>query len=433
MDTALAVSLLLAGLTAAAAAATAAQVLHEFARHELEEYCHLRQRREWFDAIIRNREHLALAAESVQMLAITATWMGMTLLTAPRLNAAPLDVWRWLLTVSALFLLLLVANSWIPWGIAHRAAAPFLFYTWRLWWLVSRVTWPLTGGVRLMAGFAGRLTGESSPPPAEDEEQEFELEIRSMASEGERDGWLASRVRRMLEGVLDLDDTLVGKVMTPRSRVDAIEVRTDWEEMARRVVELERTRFPVYRSQLDNVLGILYTKDLLPELLKPPSRRRRLVELLRKPISVPLTTRLDEMLSRFLQSRVHLAIVHDEYDAVAGIVTIEDILEEIVGEIEDETDERQPPEVERISDHESRAAGFAHLETINQQLGVDLPEDEDFDTISGLLMSRLNDVPTVGQRLVEGNVEIEVLEATPRYVKLVKLTRLQNIDRPLVE
>ena len=114
---------------------------------------------------------------------------------------------------------------------------------------------------------AQRISG--SGPIDEDEEEIFQEEIRSMASEGERGGWLEARVRDMLEGVLDLDNTAVAKVMTPRSRVDSLEVGTDWEVMLTFVVETERTRLPAYRQQIDNVVGILYTKDLLTELLKP--------------------------------------------------------------------------------------------------------------------------------------------------------------------
>jgi CBS domain containing-hemolysin-like protein len=319
---------------------------------------------------------------------------------------------------------LLVCCSWIPWGVAHFAAAPFLFHTWRFWWLVALLTWPVTIGVRTFSGLTRRISGQVEID--EDEEQIFEDEIRSMASEGERGGWLEARVRDMLEGILDLDDTAVAKVMTPRSRVDSLDVNADWEAMLKFVVETERTRLPVFRQTINNVVGILYTKDLLTEFLKPKEQRRPLEKLLRKPIYVPESTRLDVMLRTFLQSRVHMAIVHDEYEAVSGIVTIEDILEEIVGEIQDETDVAEPVAIERLNESEVRVAGGALLEQLNQELGLQLPEDQDFDTVAGLIMHRLHEIPRRGVKVVVGNVELEVQQATQRSVDQIKLRILEN-------
>jgi CBS domain containing-hemolysin-like protein len=407
--------------------ATAAQVLHEFARHELEVYCHRRQRRQWFDRIIRSRERFALGAEALQMFGISLIVFGGLFLY---LNAVPIGeptVMSAVVAVVLLCLILLVANSWIPWGVAHFASAPFLFHTWRFWWLMAIITWPVTFGVQLFSALTQRISGQG--PLDEDEEQIFQDEIRSMASEGERGGWLETQVRDMLEGVLDLDNTPVAKVMTPRSRVDSLEVATTWNDMLRFVVETERTRLPVYRQRIDNVVGILYTKDLLTELLKPEATRRPLEKLLRKPMYVPESTLLDGMLRKFLQNRVHMAIVHDEYEAVSGIVTIEDILEEIVGEIQDETDVAEPSPIQRISEFEAQIGGEAHVEQINQEFGVQLPEEEDYDTVAGLIMRQLNEIPRRGQKVVVGNVELEVQQATQRSVDQVRLRILRDGGR----
>jgi CBS domain containing-hemolysin-like protein len=218
----------------------------------------------------------------------------------------------------------------------------------------------------------------------------------------------------------------VAKVMTPRSRVDSLEIGTDWDVMLQFVVETERTRLPVYRQRFDTVVGILYTKDLLTELLKPMEHRRPLERLLRKPIYVPESTRLDVMLRKFLERRVHMAIVHDEYEAVSGIVTIEDILEEIVGEIQDETDVAEPSPIQRINDHEARVDGTAHLAQLNQELGLRLPEDKDFDTVAGLIMNQLHGIPSRGQKVVIGNVELEIQQASQRTVDQVTVRLLES-------
>jgi CBS domain containing-hemolysin-like protein len=417
-------AVIVVGLVSSTLGATAAQVLHEFARHELEVYCHRRQRREWFDRIIRRREKFALGAEALQMFGISLTVVGGFFLLFKNVAAGLLGVSPALAAILILTLVLLVANSWIPWGVAHFASAPFLFHTWRFWWFISVISWPVTIGVQLFSAMAQRISGRE--PIDEDEEEIFQEEIRSMASEGERGGWLEARVRDMLEGVLDLDNTAVAKVMTPRSRVDSLDVSTDWDVMLKFVVETERTRLPVYRQRIDNVVGILYTKDLLTELLKPAAQRRPLEKLLRKPIYVPESTRLDGMLRKFLESRVHMAIVHDEYEAVSGIVTIEDILEEIVGEIQDETDVVEPSPIHRINDHEARIEGSAYLAQLNQELGLQLPEEGDYDTIAGLIMNQLHSIPTRGQKVVVGNVELEVQQASSRSVDQVHLRILDS-------
>jgi CBS domain containing-hemolysin-like protein len=429
MTAGIAAGFVVLGMTAATLGGTAAQVLHEFARHELEAYCHRRQRRHWFDVIIQHRDRFALAAESLQTLGNALVIIGGLGLLTPNVAVGSLDAIGLTACILVSTLVLLVCNSWIPWGVAHFASAPFLFHTWRFWWVVAIVTWPLTIGVRMFSGLTRRISGQR--PIDADEEQLFEDEIRSMASEGARGGWLETRVRDMLEGILDLDDTAVVKVMTPRSRVDSLDVGTDWNVMLQYVVETERTRLPVYRQTINNVVGILYTKDLLTEFLKPAPQRRPLEKLLRKPIYVPESTRLDIMLRKFLQSRVHMAIVHDEYEAVSGIVTIEDVLEEIVGEIQDETDIAEPAPLVRISPTEVRLTGSAPLELVNQELGLQLPQEHDVDTVAGLLMKQLNDIPQRGQTIVVGKVEFEILQATQRSVEQVTL-RLPDHGAPII-
>src|SRR5690606_8392698 len=135
------------------------------------------------------------------------------------------------------------------------------------------------------------------------------------------------------EGVIELDDTNVGDVMTPKSAMETLPADVSWDDLLAFVIKVGRTRIPVYDGHPENIIGILYVKDLLPELAKQRKEDRRPIrEILRKPIQVPKSTRLDELLQRFLRERKHLFLVVDEYMNLAGLVTIEDVLEEIVGE-----------------------------------------------------------------------------------------------------
>jgi CBS domain containing-hemolysin-like protein len=184
----------------------------------------------------------------------------------------------------------------------------------------------------------------------------------------------------------------------------------------------------VYGSTRDDIVGILYSKDLLPELAKPPDEPRRpLAELLRKPLFVPDTKPVDDLLNFFQKSRTHIAVVLDEFGGVSGLVTIEDVLEEIVGEIDDEYDQKSEALIRKIDDDTCEALGRAHVDEINALMGFDLPENEDFDTIGGFVFAEFGRVPAVGESITwQDSVRVTVLEATRRRVNRVRLERVRK-------
>ncbi|MCL4156900.1 UNVERIFIED_CONTAM: hypothetical protein GTU68_021319 [Idotea baltica] len=188
------------------------------------------------------------------------------------------------------------------------------------------------------------------------------------------------------------------------------------------VIKSGRTRIPIYRGTIDTVVGLLYAKDLLRESLR--SKRRPLQKFLREPLFVPASIKLDEMLNRFLHGRTHLAIVNNEYGGVAGCVTIEDVLEEIVGEIVDETDTDLSDDINRLNDKQADVNGKIHIERLNDVMGIDLPDNDEFATVSGLIMSQINKVPRSGHEIVIGNIQFNILEATKREIKFVRVTVL---------
>jgi CBS domain containing-hemolysin-like protein len=407
-----------AGLLIAAIAATGAKVLHEFSVSELEEYCQRRNRRERFGAILDGSEDAALAAESLQTAAASSSllfaagWLFRGGVPEQATMAAALGA------AAAALLLILV---WLPWSVAEVWSAPFLFHTWPIWQGLALLLWPLTIGVKVFRAALRRLAGRHDEDP--DELEAFEDEVRAIVSAGMHEGHLEEDAREMIEGVIELGDSDVSDIMTPRSDVDALEADMSWREMLEIVVQSGRTRLPVYREKLDNIVGVLYVKDLLPELAMVKSKRRPFPELVRPAWFVPGTKPLDDMLREFLRTRSHLAIVVDEYESVAGIVTIEDVLEEIVGEIVDESDKEAPREITRIDDATAEAVGRAHLAELNEVCGFDFPEPEEYNTIGGFLMHQLGEIPRTGQRLEWNGLQITVLDATRRRVERVRIER----------
>lgn len=414
-------------LIGAACCGTAVRVVTEIAWHELEEYCKRKKQADLFSRIYDLHDRIHVAAEILQQILVA---MASVLFFAWWWKFSSQAEIRWFVWVSLFVLwsiVLVLVNSWIPWAFARLAAVQFLFHTWGWWRVVSVLAFPLIIPGRLLANLFARASGQSET--VEDEEEAFEDEILSMVSEAEQDGYIESEAREMIEGVIELGDTEVRSIMTSRSKVNALQVNTNWDEMMYRVVETGRTRLPVYRDSIDHVIGLLYTKDLLRESLRPEAKRRPLHKLLRKPLFVPEQTRVDEMLRQFLHCRIHMAIVQDEYGGLAGIVTIEDVLEEIVGEIEDETDKEQGGAITMLNEDQADVHGSVNIYQLNEAMGLDLPEDNSFNTISGLIMHQIKEIPRPGHELMVGNVQFNILDANRRQILSVRVTRMEQ-DQP---
>ena len=396
------------------------KTMREFSRRHLDVYCRRRGRKGLFKEIIAHHDEVALGAEFLQYLGVL---LGLGAGMPAFLGSPPWGVLSVASGLGLFLLALLICLAWIPWSLARVVSGPLLYHTWPLWRrLYNVLAAPIQTGATLASSAVARLAGERDPHDENDEDV-FEEEMKAIVSQGYGEGVLEDETREMLEGVMELDDQDVGDVMTPRSLVDAIEVDTPWDEMVAFVAKTRRTRLPVYEKELDNLLGVLYVKDLLAEIVKAnPSERKSLRELLRTPRKVIKSAKLDEMLHDFLDDRSHLAIVVGEFHGVEGVVTIEDVLEEIVGEIDDEKDPDEP-EILQLSDDLTIAVGRAHVADINETLGLSLPEDEDYDTIGGFVMNHFGRLPKVGECLEADGMRITVVEANEKSVMKVRFDR----------
>ena len=425
MTPAILIGLLIFGIISMTLAGCAHQVIHEMQWHDLEEYCE-RKRSDVFGKVLDLKDQLALGTLMAQMVAIGIAISSLIFLLLDNRIAANLEFGSLAAIMATSVFSLVVFCSWIPWAVAQVAPTPFLFHTWRLWWVISAVAWPLVVGARFVSKFFSRASG--LPFEEDDEEEAIEDEILSIVSEGEHDGHIEKDTADMIEGVMELDDNEVRRIMTPRSRVDSLDINTDWEDMLTYVVESGRTRIPVYEEKFDNVVGILYAKDLLRESLRSEGKRRSLKKLLRTPLVAPESKLLDEMLQEFLSQRSHMAIVKDEYGAFSGVITIEDILEEIVGEIVDETDDEEIEEIRMIDKTTAEVVGTTQIDRLNEKLGLQLPEDDEFATVSGLLVHKLNEIPRRGREYKFDNVEFKVEQSNRRFVEVVTVRILSESE-----
>jgi magnesium and cobalt transporter len=231
---------------------------------------------------------------------------------------------------------------------------------------------------------------------------------------------IAPESRMMLEGVIRMADMIAGDVMVAAPRMDMLDIDAPYDDILHVVIDTGHSRFPVYERERENIIGILLAKDLL-KLQRAPELNLR--TLLRPAVFVPESKGLNELLRDFRSNRNHLALVVDEFGSTAGLLTIEDVLEEIVGEIEDEFDEKDgESSIYTLADGSQRVAGDAEIRAVNEAFGARLPE-HDFDTIGGLLSHELGRVPRRGESALLGGLLFTVMLTRGGAVRWFKVTR----------
>ena len=258
---------------------------------------------------------------------------------------------------------------------------------------------------------------------------EIEQEILSAVEEGEKEGVVDEQEREMIESVIEFRDTAAGHIMTPRQDIAAVSVDATLDQVKQAMEESRHSRIPVYEKTLDHVVGILHARDLL-RFLGQSSAPFAIADLMRPTIHVPETKPLSDLLSDFRHQKVHLAIVLDEYGSTAGVVTIEDVLEELVGEIADEHDTTDPAMLKKIDDKTVDADARIRIEDLNRQAGLTLPEDAGYETLGGFLTTRLARIPEKGAVYENEHVRYTILDAEPQRVKRVKV---EILAQPVAE
>ena len=326
-----------------------------------------------------------------------------------------------LVTTFVMTALLLLFGEITPKNLAKNRAEAVALKVLVPVWQLTRFTFPVVRALRalshgMLRPFGEELLSREGTPLSEDQ-------LITFIEEGEERGIIPIQDGEMMKRILTLDEITAEEVMVPRTEMQAIEAETPLQEVLRFVVEDGHSRYPVYEGNRDNVIGILYVKDLLRTVVNG-GQETPLRELLRPAYYTPTTKPVNVLLREFQRERVHMAVVVDEYGGVAGIVTLEDILEEIVGEIEDEYDRpRSRQLIRRISATEAVVDGDAEVRLVNRTLGLELPEDEAV-TIAGLILEKLGDIPDPGARLQIDRALLTVEGATEREITSVRITLL---------
>ena len=420
--------------------AIGSKIFDDYSRSELKQYCRQHGNVEFFNLVRDRYQNISLASETLVAIAgsVAVVSLALTVITDSATGVGQSQrgmiqgllevgmpdakgefvssqVWTSVVTIAISLLLL---GVWLPRALVSVWSSHIIYHTWAFWLAITWLMTPLTLGVRLVGGLAWRLSGRERK---NDDEEALEDEIRSIVTAGMRDGLLEEDEWDMIEGVMELDNVDVRDIMTPRNEIDALQLDSDWSDVLELFERVRRTRIPVYDQSLDNCVGILYVKDLLTVFAKPGVAEITTVqELLRPAEFVPASKAVDALLRGFQKDRIHLALVVDEFNAVVGLVTIEDALEEIVGEIIDEDDDL-PEEIFVLPDRCFEALGKAHIDAINGMLGMQLPESDEVDTVAGLVIHQLGYIPEVGQQIEIAGTYITVIQATKRRIERVRL------------
>jgi putative hemolysin len=317
-------------------------------------------------------------------------------------------------------LVTLIFGELIPREIARSYAEPIALWSIYPFNLLSHLAAPLA---RMITGVGRLLTGRWDKADDYSLSAITEEDLRTYVDASEEGGLLEKDEKEMIYSIFDLGDTLAREIMVPRIDVVALEADMSVMEALDIFLEEGHSRLPVYDDNIDNIIGILYAKDLLAHWRKG-GEPRPVRGLEREVYYVPETKPVSDLLRELQSKKVHIAIVVDEYGGTAGLVTIEDILEEIVGEIQDEYDVEEFY-MDRISDDEYIFSARVDLDDINDIMSVDLPTDES-DTLGGLVYAMLGRVPMIGDAVDVASLRLTVLTVEGRRIGTVKIQRLKN-------
>ncbi len=404
---------LVAAILASLAFSIAAYCLRDYSRARLSDYLEIRGRTRLYEPLIRNTSDLIFVTASCRLVANI-----LILLALLRVFDNPDHHWwtHYLLATIATMVLTVLSSVAIPHAISRHAAEPILGIFGGVLLALRIIFLPFT---RIMHGvdrMVLRLAGGHKEPEAE----EIEQEIMSVVAEGEKDGVVDRVEREMIESVIEFRDTQVGQIMTARPEIVALEIHASLEQVKKTLEESGHSRVPVYDDTLDHIAGILYARDLLKHLGQPPEEFN-IRSAMRPAVFVPEIKPLRDLLKDFRIQKVHIAIVADEYGGTAGLVTIEDILEELVGEISDEHEPAGPSSFKRIDEKSAEVDARMYIVDLNRQMDLHLPEDAGYETLGGFISMTLGRIPPAGTSFQHERAKYTILAAEPQRVDRVRV------------
>ncbi len=391
--------------------------LRSYSRVKLQEAFHSRGKAQRFDCIVGRQEDYILTCLLLRLFADVGIILALAQL-------AHLHQWGTVVAFVIGWFLLAAFRLAIPHSWSKYSAETLLVGSERF---LAACAWIARPAIRVLHwhdAIVCRLAGVERITPEQQQDQKQE-EILSVVEEGQRQGAVDAEQAEMIENVLEMGETTVEEIMTPRTDIIAIEIHDPLSRVLQTIADSGYSRLPVYEGNIDNIIGMLYAKDLLSEIGKPESQFN-LREKIRPACFVPETKPSRTLLSEFQNQKLHIAVVLDEYGGTAGVVTIEDILEELVGEIADEYEDTLPIAAKRIDESTVEIDARMYIDDVNEECRIRLPEGEDYDTISGFVLSHLGRIPRTGETFDAHGARFTIVSAEPRRIKRLRIQRLTS-------
>jgi putative hemolysin len=359
--------------------------------------------RQRFELMLILGTQLSIAAIAITVASVLETWVAHGALA---------------ITLGVVFLVIVLFRQFVPRLLALNQPEDVLWSLLPLFKIIYRLFSIPIAPVAALLERMRKPEPEEEANEEEDEEETFD-EIQAFIDVGEEEGIIEESEGELIQSIIEFRDTLVSEIMRPRLQMIAIEASATVADARRLIIESKHSRIPVYREQIDNVEGVVYVRDLLA-FCEDDKIDAAVTECMRPAYCVPESKTIQDLLEDMQKANVQIAIVIDEYGGVAGLVTIEDILEEIVGEIEDEDRATADTQIIRNEDGSYLIDGSAEIKKVEELYDKEI-EADDFTTVAGLLINRLGRVPAVGEKIEFAGIEFEVADADAHRVNRVHL------------
>lgn len=343
----------------------------------------------------------------------------------PSVSAASIKPIAMILVTLILSYFTLVLGELVPKRIGMNAPEKVSYALVNVINFISIITKPIVKFLSVSTNFVVRLLGMD---PNQESETVTEEEIRMMIDASQERGAIMTTEKRLIENIFEFDNTPVSDIMTHRTDMTAVEIKSDIEEVKELIFNNKFTRLPFYEDSIDNIIGILHLKDIIKLDYKNNLTHENLMAILRKPYFIPDSIECDELFFDLQRQKLHIAIVIDEYGGTAGLVTIEDLIEEIVGNIFDEYDDEEEQEIIKLEDFTYIMNGDMSLDNVENIIYDDLPL-EDYDTLSGFIIGQLGRLPIqsdINRVIVVNNYEYTILETDNKVISKIKLHKIHQ-------
>lgn len=319
----------------------------------------------------------------------------------------------------------LVFGELVPKRIALRGAESIALFATPMIYGVSVVAKPFIKILTFSTSLVLKLVGQSQ---VEEEERISEEEIRAFISQSQQDGCIEDEEQQMIEGVLDFNDKMAKEIMTPRKDTFMLDISIPITELIDDILENNYSRVPVYEDSIDHIIGVLYIKELLKEAKRVGFEHICLKSIIHTPFFVPETKKANELFTELKCKKNHMALLVDEYGGFAGIVTMEDLIEEILGDINDEYDVEEM-EIEQISEDTYRVKGSVSIHRLNTQLHINI-ESGEYDTLNGYLLTQLDTIPNekVQSEIQTGRANFKIIEVGNKRIEEVEITINEQVS-----